>query len=82
MALIYSFVAREDTVLVEYTAFTGNFVTLSVELLSKTSKDAKRTGLFCYACDGHTFNFEAHSGFSASPHSPAAPPQLQAHTKP
>jgi len=65
--LIYSFVAREDTILVEYTAFTGNFSTLAVESLSsiRTSFSAKAAGgLFCYACDGYTFNFEVHSGLT------------------
>jgi hypothetical protein len=65
--LIYSFVARDTTILVEYTAFTGNFSTLAVASLSNipTSSNAKAAGgLFCYACDGYTFNFEVHAGLS------------------
>jgi hypothetical protein len=76
--LIYSFVARDTTILVEYTAFTGNFSTLAVESLSsiRTSSNAKAAGgLYCYACDGYTFNFEVHSGLSECT-VPPTPPTL------
>ena len=59
--LIYALVARERTVLAEYTAFTGNFAAVAAQCLEKCpSQDAKLT----YRCDGHTFNFLIEDGLS------------------
>eukprot|EP00894_Picocystis_sp_ML_P000920 jgi/Pico_ML_1/51437/g2467.t1 len=59
--LIYALVARERTVLAEYTAFTGNFAAVAAQCLEKCpNQDAKLT----YRCDGHTFNFLIEDGLS------------------
>jgi vesicle-associated membrane protein 72 len=61
MPLIYSFVARETTILAEYTPFSGNFNTVAIECLQRiTNPDAK----FTIACDRHTFNFLVNNGFT------------------
>lgn len=59
--LIYSFVARGKTVLVEYTAFTGNFSTIAVQCLQKLPPGNNK---FTYTCDRHTFNYLVENGFS------------------
>jgi hypothetical protein len=90
MPLIYAFVARDTTVLAEYTPFTGrcapcslqairggaraseledlcahpaagNFNTIALECLNKLNNPENK---FTIACDGHTFNFLVHNGFS------------------
>jgi hypothetical protein len=62
--VIYSFVARGSTVLVEYTSFAGNFSQLAVEALEKSKGAEDR---FTYTCDGYTFNFLNRGSFSAPP---------------
>lgn len=63
-SLIYSFVARGTTILVEYTAFSGNFATLAIQCLQKCPQ--ANNSKFTYTCDRHTFNFLVADGFSAS----------------
>ncbi len=63
MPLIYAFVARDTTVLAEYTPYTGNFNTVAIECLQKLSNPESK---FTIACDRHTFNFLVHRGFSRS----------------
>mmetsp|Transcript_30779 Transcript_30779/g.68203 ORF Transcript_30779/g.68203 Transcript_30779/m.68203 type:complete len:253 (+) Transcript_30779:119-877(+) len=61
MPLIYSFVARDTTVLAEYTPFSGNFNTVAIECLQKINNPESK---FTIACDRHTFNFLVHNGFT------------------
>lgn len=64
MPLIYSFVARDTTVLAEYTPYSGNFNTVAIECLQRLNNPESK---FTIACDRHTFNFLVHNGFSESP---------------
>jgi vesicle-associated membrane protein 72 len=59
--LIYSFVARGNIVLAEYTEFSGNFGTIAAQCLQKLPSSSNR---FTYNCDGHTFNYLVDNGFS------------------
>ncbi|KAG6482369.1 hypothetical protein ZIOFF_059000 [Zingiber officinale] len=59
--LIYSFVARGTVILVEYTAFTGNFTSVASQCLQKLPSSNNR---FTYNCDGHTFNYLVENGFT------------------
>mmetsp|Transcript_29883 Transcript_29883/g.57412 ORF Transcript_29883/g.57412 Transcript_29883/m.57412 type:complete len:222 (-) Transcript_29883:364-1029(-) len=61
-SLIYSFVARGTTILVEYTAFSGNFATLAIQCLQKCPQ--ANNSKFTYTCDRHTFNFLVADGFT------------------
>ncbi|GAB2218538.1 hypothetical protein Droror1_Dr00001765 [Drosera rotundifolia] len=61
--LIYSFVARGTVILAEYTEFTGNFTTIASQCLNKLPATNNK---FTYNCDGHTFNFLVHDGFTYS----------------
>lgn len=54
MPLIYSFVARGNTVLAEYTTYSGNFKTVALECLQNVSNPEAK---FTINCDRHTFNF-------------------------
>jgi len=62
-ALIYALVARSSTgtVLVDYTAYNGNFATVAVQCLQKCSKNNSR---FTYTCDRHNFNFLVKDGLT------------------
>ncbi|KAL9257616.1 Vesicle-associated membrane protein 721-like protein [Drosera capensis] len=60
-SLIYSFVARGTVILAEYTEFTGNFTTIASQCLNKLPATNNK---FTYNCDGHTFNFLVHDGFT------------------
>ncbi|KAG6428199.1 hypothetical protein SASPL_112450 [Salvia splendens] len=59
--LIYSFVARGTTILVEYTEFKGNFTTVASQCLQKLPASSNK---FTYNCDGHTFNYHVENGFT------------------
>lgn len=61
MPLIYAFVARETTVLAEYTPYSGNFNTVAIECLQRLNNPESK---FTIACDRHTFNFLVHNGFT------------------
>ncbi|KAL6751241.1 R-SNARE protein, VAMP72-family [Haematococcus lacustris] len=61
MPLIYSFVARDSTVLAEYTQYSGNFNTLAIQCLQNLNSPESK---FTIACDRHTFNFLIHNGFT------------------
>ncbi|KXZ50451.1 VAM2/VAMP72 protein [Gonium pectorale] len=61
MPLIYAFVARETTVLAEYTPYSGNFNTVAIECLQKLVNPESK---FTIACDRHTFNFLVHNGYT------------------
>ncbi|PWA83091.1 hypothetical protein CTI12_AA171440 [Artemisia annua] len=60
-SLIYSFVARGTVILSEYTEFTGNFTSIAAECLQKLPATNNK---FTYTCDGHTFNYLVHEGFT------------------
>ncbi|KAM0028234.1 putative Longin domain, v-SNARE, coiled-coil domain-containing protein [Helianthus debilis subsp. tardiflorus] len=60
-SLIYSFVARGTVILSEYTEFTGNFVNIAAQCLQKLPATYNK---FTYSCDGHTFNYLVHDGFT------------------
>ncbi|MCH88517.1 vesicle-associated membrane protein 726-like, partial [Trifolium medium] len=59
--LIYSFVARGNIILAEYTEFSGNFSTIAAQCLQKLPSSSNR---FTYNCDGHTFNYLVDNGFT------------------
>lgn len=59
--LIYSFVARERTVLAEYSALAGNFRTVAVECLQNSQITDDK---FTVTADAYTFNYLIHSGYS------------------
>lgn len=60
-AFVYSCVCRGNVVLADYTAYTGNFTTLAVQLLDKCPAD---TSKFTFACNNYTFNYLQDSGYS------------------
>ncbi|KAD6120007.1 hypothetical protein E3N88_11278 [Mikania micrantha] len=60
-SLIYSFVARGTVILSEYTEFTGNFTNIAAQCLQKLPATNNK---FTYSCDGHTFNYLVHDGFT------------------
>ncbi|KAK4742958.1 hypothetical protein SAY87_000959 [Trapa incisa] len=62
-SLIYGFVARGTTILVEYTEFTGNFTSIASQCLQKLPATDNK---FTYNCDGHTFNYLVENGFTYS----------------
>ncbi|GER41668.1 vesicle-associated membrane protein 726 [Striga asiatica] len=59
--LIYSFVARGTAVLADYTEFKGNFTSVASQCLQKLPSSNNK---FTYNCDGHTFNYLVHNGFT------------------
>ncbi|EFJ39880.1 hypothetical protein VOLCADRAFT_70298 [Volvox carteri f. nagariensis] len=61
MPLIYALVARETSVLAEYTPYSGNFNTVAIECLQKLTNPESK---FTIACDRHTFNFLVHNGYT------------------
>jgi hypothetical protein len=62
--LVYSFVARGSAVLTDHAEASGNFATVAAECLQKLPASNNR---FSYNCDGHTFNYHVHDGFSNVP---------------
>lgn len=62
MPLIYSFVSRGNTVLADYTSYTGNFSTVALQALEKGAQGANAK--FTYSCDGHTFNYLSSNGYT------------------
>uniref|UniRef100_A0A1D2A6W9 Vesicle-associated membrane protein 726 n=1 Tax=Auxenochlorella protothecoides TaxID=3075 RepID=A0A1D2A6W9_AUXPR len=62
MPLIYSFVARQTTVLADYTSFTGNFSVVAIQALEKGAQG--NNSKFTYSCDGHTFNYLSANGYT------------------
>lgn len=59
-SLIYSFVARGNIVLAEYSSFSGNFSQLAVQCLQKLPPTNNK---FTYTCDRHTFNYLVEDGY-------------------
>lgn len=59
--LIYSFVARERSVLAEYSALAGNFRTVALECLQNSAITDDK---FTVTADAYTFNYLVHSGYS------------------
>lgn len=62
MPLIYSFVARGNVVLADFTSYTGNFSTVALQALEKGAQGTNAK--FTYSCDGHTFNYLSSSGYT------------------
>ena len=62
--LVYSFVARGTTVLADHAEVSGNFASVAAQCLQKLPSNNNR---FNYNCDGHTFNYHVHDGFSNAP---------------
>jgi len=60
MPIIYSIVARENTVLAEHAAATGNFISVSRLILDKIA--ATTSGRMSYAYDRHYFHYLASDG--------------------
>ncbi|KAI4319332.1 hypothetical protein MLD38_032940 [Melastoma candidum] len=61
-SLIYSFVARGNTVvLAEFTEFSGNFTGIASQCLQKLPTTNNK---FTYNCDGHTFNYLVDDGYT------------------
>lgn len=54
MPLVYSFVARDTTVLAEYSAYAGNFHTVALECLENLQRLEEK---FTITCDTYTFNY-------------------------
>eukprot|EP00775_Hariotina_reticulata_P008911 gene8911-9088_t len=61
MPLIYSFVAKANTVLAEYSPYHGNFKQLALECLERLDPDQAKLTI---TCDRHTFNFLKREGFT------------------
>lgn len=59
--MIYSFVARDNAVLAEYTGYTGNFNTIALECLQNTDNGEQK---FTITCDKYTFNFLKSNGYT------------------
>lgn len=59
--LIYSFVAREGTVLAEYSALAGNFRAVAVECLQNSQITDDK---FTVTADAYTFNYLVHAGYT------------------
>uniref|UniRef100_A0A0E0K977 Uncharacterized protein n=1 Tax=Oryza punctata TaxID=4537 RepID=A0A0E0K977_ORYPU len=59
--LVYSFVARGVTVLADHTEVSGNFASVAAQCLQKLPSTNNRHS---YNCDGHTFNYHVHDGFT------------------
>lgn len=66
--LVYSFVARGAVVLADHAEVSGNFASVAAQCLQKLPSTNNRHS---YNCDGHTFNYHVHDGFSnGTPHPP------------
>ncbi|TXG48268.1 hypothetical protein EZV62_027562 [Acer yangbiense] len=59
--LIYTFVARGNVLLAEYTEFSGNFNSIAFQCLQKLPASNNK---FTYNCDAHTFNYLVDDGYS------------------
>lgn len=59
--LLYSFVARDTTVLAEYSAIQGNFRTVAQECLLNAKISEEK---FTITSDAYTFNFMVSNGYS------------------
>ncbi|OEL31059.1 putative vesicle-associated membrane protein 726 [Dichanthelium oligosanthes] len=59
--LVYSFVARGTAVLADHAEVSGNFASVAAQCLQKLPSNNNR---FTYNCDGHTFNYHVHDGFT------------------
>ncbi|KAG8073596.1 hypothetical protein GUJ93_ZPchr0006g43930 [Zizania palustris] len=59
--LVYSFVARGAVVLADHAEVSGNFASVAAQCLQKLPSSNNR---FTYNCDGHTFNYHVHDGFT------------------
>ncbi|KAM0834385.1 hypothetical protein ACQ4PT_063642 [Festuca glaucescens] len=59
--LVYSFVARGTVVLADHAEVSGNFASVAAQCLQKLPTNNNR---FSYNCDGHTFNYHVHDGFT------------------
>uniref|UniRef100_A0ACD5WIG0 Uncharacterized protein n=1 Tax=Avena sativa TaxID=4498 RepID=A0ACD5WIG0_AVESA len=59
--LVYSFVARGTAVLADHAEVSGNFASVAAQCLQKLPSNNNR---FSYNCDGHTFNYHVHDGFT------------------
>uniref|UniRef100_A0A7N0UNY0 Uncharacterized protein n=1 Tax=Kalanchoe fedtschenkoi TaxID=63787 RepID=A0A7N0UNY0_KALFE len=59
-SLIYSFIARGNVILADFTDFTGNFTSVASQCLHKLPPTSSK---FTYNCDGHTFNYLVDNGF-------------------
>jgi vesicle-associated membrane protein 7 len=59
--LIYSFVARDQTVLAEYSALSGNFRNVGLECLTNSHITDDK---FTVTADAYTFNYLVHSGYT------------------
>lgn len=59
--LIYSFVARDQTVLAEYSALSGNFRNVGLECLTNSHITDDK---FTVTADAYTFNYLVHSDYS------------------
>uniref|UniRef100_A0A804LE83 Uncharacterized protein n=1 Tax=Zea mays TaxID=4577 RepID=A0A804LE83_MAIZE len=59
--LVYSFVARGTIVLADHAEVSGNFASVAAQCLQKLPANNNR---FNYNCDGHTFNYHIHDGFT------------------
>ncbi|KAM3315487.1 hypothetical protein ACQJBY_033930 [Aegilops geniculata] len=59
--LVYSFVGRGTTVLADHAEASGNFASVAAQCLQKLPPNNNRLS---YNCDGHTFNYHIHDGFT------------------
>ncbi|KAE8787120.1 hypothetical protein D1007_38999 [Hordeum vulgare] len=59
--LVYSFVARGTAVLADHAESSGNFASVAAQCLQKLPPNNNRLS---YNCDGHTFNYHIHDGFT------------------
>jgi len=59
--LIYSFVARDLSVLAEYSALAGNFRAVAIECLQNSQITDDK---FTVTADAYTFNYLVHSGYT------------------
>lgn len=55
MPILYALVARQDTVLAEHSASSGNFTTVSTRILAKISTNTPTRQAYAY--DRHIFNY-------------------------
>jgi len=66
MSLIYALIARSTTVLVEYSAYSGNFSTVAIQCLPRApapataGADARTT----FTADAHAFHMQVSDGFT------------------
>ena len=62
MTIVYALVARQRTVLAEYTTSTGNFPTVTRVLLAKI--DASTNTKMSYVYDHHIFHYIVDNGIT------------------